>query len=344
MKGIIYGLGVWMLLVPIKTNAGEPKYFSRLTDTSLYKVEKWFSAWELVSKKIYHLNSLQPVEFLFFDEQFVYATSAVSIPAGEMLEGPKIFNKTLPWKKAKHQGTITLPDRQVVPIGLMSFASPLDSTGQTAFFVMPLPGYWKNSGVISKELGLDNLVTGVFLHEFSHTQQMMNFGRRMSGYENKYSFKTGFSDDIVQDHFEADTQYNLQFRREVKLLYDAAEVKEKTKQKYRVKQALGMLRKRQDMYFTGDQKILKEIDDFFLSMEGIGQYSMYAWLIHPEGGAISKKLALPGVRRGGRSWSQDEGLALFLVLAGLSEPAKWAGSMFGKEATSVIEMITRELK
>ncbi len=345
MKGIFYGIVIWILLVSAKTNANEANIFSNeVTDTSLFKVDKWFSAWELVSKKIYHINSMQPVDFLFFDEQYVYATSPVSIPVGEVVDGPKIFNQVLPWKKAKHQGTVTLPDKQIVPIGLMSFASPLDSLGQTAFFVMPLPDFWKNAGVTSTELGLDNLVTGVFLHEFSHTQQMMNFGRRMTEYENKYSFKTGFSDDIVQDHFEADTQYNLQFRREVKLLYDAAEVKEKSKQKKLISQALGMLRNRQDIYFTRELEILKEIDDFFLSMEGIGQYSMYAWLIHPEGGAISKKLALPGVRRGGRSWSQEEGLALFLVLANLSEPAEWAAPMFGKETSSVIEMIAKKLQ
>ncbi|MBK8497000.1 MAG: hypothetical protein IPL50_19845 [Chitinophagaceae bacterium] len=345
MKGIIYGIGIWILLVSAKTNPKEPNIFSSpVTDTSLFKVAKWFSAWELVRENIYHINSMQPVEFLFFDDQYVYATSPVSIPVGEVVEGPKIFNQTLPWKKSKHQGTVTLPDKQIVPIGLMSFASPLDSLGQTAFFVMPLPDFWKNAGVTSKELGLDNLVTGVFLHEFSHTQQMRNFGRKMTEYEKKYSFKTGFSDDIVQDHFEADSQYNLQFRREVKLLYDAAAVKEKSTQKKLISQALEMLRNRQAVYFTREQEILKEIDDFFLSMEGIGQYSMYAWLIHPEGGAISKKPALAGVRRGGRSWSQEEGLALFLVLANLSETAKWAAPMFGKETSSVIEMIAKELQ
>jgi hypothetical protein len=40
-------------------------------------VKKWFTAWELVSRKIYRLEKTDPVDFIFFDEQFVYATSEI---------------------------------------------------------------------------------------------------------------------------------------------------------------------------------------------------------------------------------------------------------------------------
>jgi len=309
---------------------------------ALMKVEKWFAAWELVSKKIYGIKTLQPVEFVFFDSTHVYSTSKVSIPNGELVEGPKMFGDTLPWKKAIHHGELTLPDTQVIPLGLMSFAAPLDGT--RAFFVMPLPDYWEASGVSSKELGLENLIIGVFLHEFSHTQQMRNFGKQLSFYEQNNSFEVDFSDDIIQDYFEKDSIYQARFRDETRLFYLASQAKDKASLKKMTTLGLDLLESRQKDYFTGAYSNLQEIDDFFLTMEGIGQYSMYAWFIHPKGGKLSKEKALAGVRRGRKWWSQEEGLALFLILDRLSNPTKWSASMFGTETVSVVDLIQVEAK
>ena len=65
------------------------------------------------------------------------------------------------------------------------------------------------------------------------------------------------------------------------------------------------------------------------TMEGLGQFTMYAWMIDPKGGRVLPQTALTGVRRGKKSWSQDEGLALFLVLNNLAKAEKWANLMFG---------------
>jgi len=309
---------------------------------ALMKAEKWFSAWELVSKKIYGIKTLQPVEFVFFDSTHVYSTSKVSIPNGELVEGPKMFGDTLPWKKAMHHGELTLPDNQVIPIGLMSFASPLDST--RAFFVMPLPDYWEATGVSSKELGLENLMIGVFLHEFSHTQQMRNFGKQLSFYEQNNSFEVDFSDDIIQYIFEDTTTYRARFLVETRQFYLASQAKNKAILKKLAAEGLNMYKSRQKDYFYGEYENLQEIDDFFLTMEGIGQYSMYAWFVHPQGGGLSKEMALAGVRRGRKWWSQEEGLALFLILDRLSNPTKWSASMFGTETVSVVDLIQVEAK
>jgi hypothetical protein len=323
---------------------GQVKSHSHDTEATpaLMKVEKWFAAWELVSKKIYGIKTLQPVEFVFFDSTHVYSTSKVSIPNGELVEGPKMFGDTLPWKKAMHHGELTLPDNQVIPIGLMSFASPLDST--RAFFVMPLPDYWEATGVSSKELGLENLMIGVFLHEFSHTQQMRNFGKQLTFYEQNNSFEVDFSDDIIQEYFEKDSIYQARFRVETRLLYLASKAKDKASVKKFATLGLNFHESRQKIYFTGAYKNLQEIDDFFLTMEGIGQYSMYVWFIHPKGGKLSKEKALAGIWRGGKWWSQDEGLVLFLILARLSKPKKWSELMFGTEMVSVVALIRGKLK
>ena len=333
-----------LLIVFISFKAPGPLKQELKNEAALKGVEQWFAAWELVCKEIYKIESVMPVEFVFFEDTYIYSTSVVSIAEGELIEGPELFKKKLAWKRALHNGKITLPDKQVVPVGLMSFASVLETGNKNSFFVMPLPEFWKAAGVQSKELGLDNLVTGVFLHEFSHTQQMQNFGKKMTAYEQQYKFETAFSDDIIQDYFEKDSAYNAGFINEPALFYAAAANKNKTKLKTLTKQAIENFRLRQNRYFTAGKTHFKEIDDFFLTMEGLGQFTMYVWLIHPKGGNIPADIALKGVRRGGRSWSQEEGLALFLILEKLSKPERWCKLMFGNKTESVIELITAKIK
>jgi hypothetical protein len=48
-------------------------------------------------------------------------------------------------------------------------------------------------------------------------------------------------------------------------------------------------------------------------------------------------LALPFLRRGGRRWSQDEGLALLLVLSRLAPDAPRA--MFGPQPRTVLPLL-----
>ncbi len=334
----------FLLLFFTNSLFAQNKGMNKLTSKdTLYPLDEWFNAWELISKKVFNLNTFYPVEFVFFDDKNVYSTSVITIPKGREINGPNLFRNKLLWKTIPHNGELTLPNNEKVPIGLMSFASPIDGLPANAFFVMPLPSFWKAAGVKSEELGLEKMLTGVFLHEFSHTQQMQNFGRKMTVYEKEFSFDVKFSDDIIQDYFGNDSIYNNAFRKEVAIFYNAANEVDSNKQRFLISEALKMLDKRQGKYFIKNKKALAQVDNFFLSMEGVGQYSMYAWLVHKDGGSLSKEKSLIGVRRGGKWWSQEEGLALFLVLDKLMETKMWAGLMFGKETNSVVELIKKKL-
>jgi hypothetical protein len=300
---------------------------------------KWFSAWKLISKDIYGIDKVQPVEFVFFDDKYVYSTSGITIKNGSAVRGASLLNLNLTWKKSLHNDTLTLPDQSVVPVNLMSFAAEIPTEINRSFFVMPLPGYWQNKGVSSKELGLDNLVTGVFIHEFSHSQQMQNFGKTMTVYEEQTDYGVEFSDDIVQNIFGNNPAYLNLYNKEVSHLY--ASVSGNSLDKKALNEGLTIMRQRQTGYFKEKFKALAEIDNFFLTMEGLGQYSMYLWLTHAEGGNIKKEVAIEGVRRSKKWWSQDEGFALFLILDRLATPDKWAKEMFGNNPESVTVLINK---
>jgi hypothetical protein len=302
-------------------------------------VTKWFSAWRLVSRKVFKIKSLKPVEFVFFDDKYVYSTSSVTIPDGEIVKGPEFLGNRFVWKKALHKNSIKLPSNETVPIGLMSFAAELKGEKSNSFFIMPLSTFWQKSGVNSPELGLQNLITGVFLHEFSHSQQMQNFGRKISEYEKTTSYSVNFTDDIVQDLFGKDASYTELYKQETETFYQAANSKETVAKISLTKKGINLLKLRHSRYFNGVYESLGNIDNFFLTMEGLGQFVMYAWLTNQKGGNIPSEKAIVGVRRGGKWWSQDEGFVLFLLLASYEKPEKWGKDLFGIKTTSVVELL-----
>lgn len=311
-------------------------------DTEFYEARsKWFSAWKLVCKDIYKIDRLKKVDFVFYDDKYVYTTSALTGKDGQKLEKNKLMNLSLKWKKKEHNHTIILPDSTLLPVQLQSFAAENKREKGKAFFVMPLPSFWKKSGVDSKELGIGNLVCGVFVHEFSHSQQMQNFGKRMGSFEKDYHFDTDFNDDIIQNLFSKNADYTALYNKEVKLFYNS--VLNENLDKSLLKEGLQTMYKRQGDYFKDKNSFLKEIDNFFLTMEGLGQYSMYLWLINPKGGNIEKSIALEGVRRNKKWWSQDEGLVLFLILEKMTEPHTWVKIMFGDQTVSAINLIENRL-
>jgi len=311
------------------------------TETEFYTAaKKWFDAWQLVSKKIYHIPSTKDVDFVFFDAKNVYATSSLTIPKGKRVTGPSLVSKPMNWKVATHGDSLTLPDGKRVEVGIMSFTS-VDAKGKP-FFVMPLPSFWKEAGINSKELGFENLLSGIFLHEFSHSQQVQNFGKRITKFEKENQFDTEMNDDIVQTIFKTDSAYKAIFETERSLLYKLALNKEVSSAN-EMNKALATFRKRQQDFFKSKHAPLKEIEDVFLTMEGLGQHAMYAWLVHPQGGNLPKELAITGVRRGGKWWSQDEGFALFLLLEQKMPASKWGKLFFEDKIVPVADLLEQEM-
>lgn len=338
MLRVVYILS---LIFPSIAAPGNSRNTINETDLAFFNTtQKWFSAWKLVSRDIYGLNEVSLVDIVFFDVQYVYSTSTVTIKNGDPVKGNDLMNLKLQWRKALHNNSLTLPDKSVIPVNLLSFAAEIPGE-RKSFFVMPLPDFWKQAGVSSKELGTENLITGIFIHEFSHCQQMQNFGRKMTDYEHQSKLDVEFSDDIIQAIFSKDSSYLTYYNKEADLFYQS--VKDKKLNKTVLSKGLSIFKERQSLYFKDKYKDLGDIDNLFLTMEGLGQYSMFLWLTHPRGGNIKSELAINGVRRGGKWWSQDEGFVLFLILERFSPPRNWGKGLFGSETETVIDLISSNL-
>lgn len=311
-------------------------------NVTFYSTAKdWFSAWELISMDVYKMNKVKPVEFIFFDNTYVYSTSNVTIPDGISISGPILLNLNLKWKKAVHNGSIIMPDKTKMDVGIMAFASTIPNENGKSIFVMPLPSLWKEAGVNSSELGLDNLLTGIFIHEFSHTQLMQNFGEQLSLLENSTDFNIPFDDNLIQSIFQKDINYVKAYNQELDILYYI--IKQEEFNKGLFNRSLALMKQRHNAFFKENYKELVTLEDLFLTMEGLGQYSMYLWLIHPKGGNFNKKVAIDGVRKTKKWWSQEQGFAMFLVLEKISKSKKWAKELFGHKTSTITSIIEKKL-
>jgi hypothetical protein len=208
-----------------------------------------------------------------------------------------------------HGETVTFPDGGEAPLGPISFAS-----GESGYFAMSLPSVWRAAGVDS-EFGLERMMTGVLLHEMMHIRQTGLARQGLAGAVAAAGIPDDdLTDDIVQHRFADDPAYVAAYSAERDALFAAAAAPDDAAARALAAQALALMRERRARWFVGDRAGFAAMDDVFLTMEGMGQLLIYRYFRSPAGGGADAAAALKGVRRGGKWWSQDEGLGLMLVV------------------------------
>lgn len=333
-----WALAAWLLLLSVPAAWSAPDS----VDDELHFVEKWLNAWELVASEVFDLPESPAPYMLFYDSVYVYTNSPVSAPEGIPVEGPSFFGTELSWRKTEHEGMIKLPDGNAVPVQLMSFAGPMPGDSIESFFVMAAPAFWATAGVQSDDVPLADLITGVFLHEFSHTRQMNGIGRIVTEYEMSDAFAFPVSDDMIQEYLEADTACSHLFRAETEAFYNAAFADNEAEARSEAARGLAILKQRQIACLLPEKESLVDLDNVFLSMEGTGQFAMMAWLAHPEGGGVDQETAVQAARRNKNWWSQEEGLALFMALDRLTD-IRWGEDMFSENPADAVTLLEKAL-
>lgn len=282
-------------------------------------VTRSLAAWNLVRTQKLRLSVESHPRMVLFDDRCRFEATAGASPQ---------------WRGTPHQGTITLPDGNSVPAAVISSTSRNDSTGEV-FFVMALPPIW----VASKAVGMrdEDGLTAVFVHEFSHVEQLPILQPLFDSASKHFKVPEHLSDDRLQQVFEHDSAYAAAYTRERDLLFAAATEPDSAKARTLAREAYASMVARQRRWFVGDSAVWKPYDDLFLTMEGIGQWDAYAWLADPRGGGLTTAAARDKMRGRRRWWSQDEGLALFLVIDRFLP--SWAQQAFGRDPVLGIDLL-----
>lgn len=230
------------------------------------------------------------------------------------------------WTAEMHAGSVDLPGGSSLAVQVTSFAAP---DGLTSFFVMAAPSVWESQNVKGGDLTLGQLTTAVLLHEASHVLQFPTYGRRISDLVAAHQLDDGFSDDTIQQKFEANEEFTGSVSREVELLMAASYAAERDDALRLVEEARQLTKKRHERWFRDELAYLSQAEDLWLTLEGSGQWLGYHWLIDRQGGGLSDEMAVKAFGLRGKSWSQRQGFAAFAALARLA-PGIGEAEVFGE--------------
>jgi hypothetical protein len=281
------------------------------------------AAWRLTARKGLGLRDAPTPDLVLVDAACTWRASAAAAGSDPQLTAEP------------HGNTVTLPSGGEIPVGVVSFAAPWDHD-RRSFLVMSLPGVWEAGGVKS-ELTLQKLMTSVFVHEVTHTRQFYAFAPRMADLTKRWNLPDDLDDDAVQTRFAKETEYVTAYQAERDLLYRASTEPDRAKAKAAAREAWSMIQARRARWFVGADAKYADLEDAFLTLEGIGNYAAFSWLTDPEGGGFARDVALGQFRRGGRYWSQDEGLAVFLVVDRFVPD--WRARAFAPKAATALELL-----
>lgn len=274
--------------------------------------------WPLVSHNIYKLAPPDPhVTYVLFDAKCSFTSKDARN-----------------WSATAHDGQVALPDGQKMPAQVTSFAAP--APDGSAMMVMGLPTIWR-AGNVSSEMGLEPLMYAVLAHEMTHTRQFPDYGPRIDALAAATGIGEDMTDDIIQDKLASNAEFAASVERERDLLFAAAAETDDARAKALAAEAQTLIAARRSKWLVGENAPLAELEDIFLTMEGAGQFSGFAWLSNSDGGGLDRPAALKGMRRGKR-WSQDLGLALFMALDRLAPG--WPTQVFAAQPKSALILLT----
>jgi hypothetical protein len=251
-----------------------------------------------------------------------------------------VFDESCAWRigesteGAPHDGSIPLPDGETAPARLAAFAGT-HGPGDQPYLVMAMPSLWRADAKNQAEPNLALLIRAVFAHEMAHTVQAKGIGEWLSTVEKRLRLPEGLDDDIIQTRFGNNSDFVAAFAGERGLLFQAANEQNASVRRALLTTAVSMMEGRRGRYFTGDDAIYGELEDIFLSMEGLGQWVAYQVALR-EG--MSPADAQNFIRRGRNRWSQDEGFAAFLVIDALIPD--WRERVLNGRPASVLALLT----
>jgi hypothetical protein len=230
-----------------------------------------------------------------------------------------------------HGGTLTLPDGGKAPVRLMSFAGSFGPAEQP-FLVMAMPAIWAAERQDVSSLPL--LMRAVFAHEMAHTVHTKGIGQWFADIEKRTRIPDDLDDDIIQTRFEKNAEFARMFGQERDQLYVAANERDAARQRAAVAQAVALMRARRARFFVGGDAPMAMFEDLFLSMEGLGNWTAYR--VARRAG-LSSDEAQAFIRRGRSRWSQDEGLAAFLIIDALVPD--WRTGVLSGRPLSVLDLL-----
>lgn len=300
-------------------------------------VEGSLAAWDLVRERDLKLPPAPVPSLILFDRSCVYTFSHGGAGALRLRAG----DDSLRGQGWAHGGRIALPNGLTLRVRGEAFSSLLP--GDTAtFLVMALEDVWRSDPEHRGEFeNWSAYLRRSFVHEMTHTRQLVAWAPMLRIAGGRLGL-TDFDDDIVQQRFDSVSGFRHSVRNETMLLYAAASAPAPalSERRYLARQAIRMMRDRRIAMYGAENAPWARLEQLLLDMEGAAQWAALAHVTRvSRAGPETRREIVRGSRQ---YWSQDQGLALYMVLAAFVPD--WPREMFSANPPSSLDLLDRALR
>jgi hypothetical protein len=298
-------------------------------------LQRALNGWERVSREFLRIDPTPLPWIVLFDASCVWHLAADGTPGADaraVSTSLTFAGASVPIQAVRHKGTVLLPNGAPISVEMKASTS-LYRNSRSAFFVMAMPSVWQTREVSATTRA--EYLQGVFSHEMTHSRLLVTINRRVRELASKSDLVYPINDDVIQTEFQRADGFEAAVKRERDEFYRAALEVDESRRRKLLARALDMVRARHARYFKGPNAAYAELETLFLTMEGVGQWAAYRLMNVRAGGRHPEALRL--VRDNRRFWSQDEGLALFLLIDQLVP--KWQSRIFSAAPASPFALL-----
>jgi hypothetical protein len=326
-------------LMPAAAPAGEVPTSCELADADRRWIQKSLDGWEKVSREFLQLDPEPLPWMILFDQTCAWhlAPEPAMLPDARHVEtGLSFAGEPVPAYVVAHQGKIRLPDGGELSPGPIATTS-LYRDGEATYFVVGLPEVWRDEPWAKQGESVDDVLFGVLSHEIVHTRHLVLIGRKLSVLVERHSLPAVMDDDVIEKRFGKKRRFREVFEAERDLFFEAAAEPDAERSRLLTAQGLELARQRRARHFKGRNAPYAELEETFLAMEGVAAWAQYKVARSDPGEKRSDAELLAFVRGENNSWSQDEGLALFLLIEKMAPV--WQRRVLGAELATPLFLL-----
>jgi hypothetical protein len=242
---------------------------------------------------------------------------------------------------ASHAGQILLPTGRHMAMRATASTSAYGA-GSATFSVVSMFGVWERDPRRAGQPRIGEFFQGLLIHELTHSTQLAGVTKRVATLRKANAMPAIVDDDVVQRRFGLMPAFRTAIEAERDIFYRAVATRDQSKRREWTEQGLSMARKRRARFYTNQSQPFRDLEDIFFAMEGSAQWAAYRWARLQAAPEISDETVIRFVRDDRKYWSQDEGLALYLLIDALVPG--WQKRTFGDTIASPFVLLEEAIR
>ena len=316
-----------------------------IDDPTLKWIQTTVDAWQLACRQDLHVPVNPLTWMIFYDEKVSWHINPVLSllpPHAKLSRFIRFSGRRYVIFELENHGSIWIPGRGPMPIKPQAFTMLYDN-GRKPFFIASSPEFVARSAHVEASAAQDlaNFLTGVDLHELTHTRQLPQVNPEIERLRAGNEYPESLDDNLIENEFGKNDDFRHMRNDELNHFSAALVASDREAARVEAAKGLQIVQQRREQFFVGHHRHWDQMDDVFLALEGSAMWVEFqsALRFAPQGQSHLDTLRKLSERT--NAWSQSEGLGLFLLIDRF-RPG-WQTQFFGNELPSPFEVLRNAL-